>query len=235
MSQFQQGSRSSDRFRRLSLEELEPRSVPSAVTFRVASEIVRSQESFSDFVQGEYMGFLHRSPDTAGLNFFVGQLRNGAAPEVLDAEFVSSTEYIRLHGGVGGGWIPAMYLDLLGRVPSGTEINFWATLVARGTSTFQVGLAISTSVERDIVNVTVDYAELLGRAPDGAGLSFFVTALQRGANRFDLATSIIGSTEYFVGHGNTNTSFLNSAFVNVLGRSPSNTEATFFLQQLNTL
>jgi hypothetical protein len=233
MSHLQQGS--SDRFRRLSLEELEPRSVPSAVTFRVASEIVRSQESISDFVQGEYRGFLHRTQDTAGFNFFVGRLQAGVAPEAIDAAFVSSTEYIGLHGGVAGGWVPAMYLDLLGRVPSAAEIDFWVVAVARGASTFQVGLAISTSVERDIVNVAIDYAELLNRAPDAAGLSFFVTALRSGANRFDLATAIIGSTEYFVGHGNTNTGFLNAAFLNVLGRTPNNTEATFFLNQLNTL
>jgi hypothetical protein len=235
MSQFQQGPRSTDRFRRLSLEQLEPRSVPSAVTFRVASEIVRSQEGLTNFVTAEYRVFLLRSPDTAGLNFFVNQLRSGVAPEVVDAEFVSSTEYIRLHGGVGGGWVPALYTDLLGRVPSGAEINFWALAVARGASTFQVGLAFSTSIERDILKVTTDYVQLLGRVPDTPGLNFFVNALRVGVTQFDVETSIIGSTEYFLDHGNTNAGFVIGAFQNVLGRTPSNPEISFFVQQLNTL
>jgi hypothetical protein len=235
MSPFQHGSRASDHFTRLSLEQLEPRSVPSAVTFQVASEIVRSHESFVNTVTAEFTGLLGRTPDTAGLNFFVGQLQNGVTPEVLDAVFVSSQEYIRNHGGIGGGWIPGMFHDLLGRLPSTSELNFFATEFARGASVFQIALSITTSIERDAVVVTNDYVQLLGRAPDFAGFNFFVTAMRNGATRFGVASTIIGSTEYFVDHGINNGGFIVGVFQDVLHRTPNNAELTFFLTQLNTL
>jgi len=234
MSQFQRRSRAGGHFTRLSLEQLESRDVPSPITFAVASAIVHSQESISDVVTADFARFLGRNPDTAGFNSFVSQLQGGVAPEFVEAEFVSSTEYVTNHGGVGGGWIPGLYSDLLGRLPTTSELNFWSIVVARGAGTRQVALDFTTSVERDAVVVGLDYLQLLGRTADPAGLNFFVSALRSGVNRFAVTSTIMGSTEYFVHNGITNTGFVLGAFRDILNRTPNNTELNFFLQQLNT-
>jgi hypothetical protein len=233
MTSFQQGSRAGDRFTRLSLEQLESRDVPSPITFAVATTIVHSQEAIGDVVTADYARFLGRSPDTAGFNFLTNQLQNGTAPEFVEAEFVSSSEYIRNHGGVFGGWIPGLYNDLLGRLPSTSELNFWSIVLSRGTSTATVGLDFTTSVERDAIVVSADYIQLLGRTADPAGLNFFVGALRSGANRFAVTSTIMGSTEFFVHNGITNTGFVIGAFHDILNRTPNNNELNFFLNILN--
>src|ERR1700682_1927196 len=117
------GRSAGDSFRRLSLEQLERRDVPSTATFVVASAIVHSNESYADFITLDYSRFLNRAPDAAGFSFLLTQMQNGVAPEVIEAEFVSSPEYIRNHGGTTGGWVFGLYHDLLGRLPSNSEVT----------------------------------------------------------------------------------------------------------------
>jgi len=229
------GRSAGNRFCRLSLEQLERRDVPSAATFVVASAIVHSTESNADVITLDYARFLNRAPDTAGFNFLFTQMRNGVAPEVIEAEFVSSPEYIRNHGGVGGGWIFGVYHDLLGRLPSNSEVTFWNDELALGESTTQIGLAFSTSVERDAIVVSNMYFTMLGRAPDAAGLNFFVSALRSGSNRAAVESTILGSTEYFVDHGINDTNFVIAAYQDVLLRTPSNIEVNFWVQELHNL
>jgi hypothetical protein len=221
------------RSRRLSLEQLESRDVPSPITFAVANLIVRSQEGIANLVRADYATFLGRNPDAVGFAFFTNQLQNGTAPEFVETEFISSAEYIRNHGGVSGGWIPGMFNDLLGRLPSTSELNFFAIALGRGATTFQVAQNIATSIERDFIVVGTDYIQLLGRTADPAGLNFFVSALRSGANRFDVTTTIMGSTEFFVHSGITNTGFVIASFHDILNRTPSNNELNFFLNILN--
>jgi len=222
-------------FARLSLEQLERRDVPSAATFTVASAIVHSNESFGDIITLDFARFLNRAPDAAGFSFFVRQLQNGTAPEVIEAEFVSSPEYVSNHGGITGGWIFGLYHDLLGRLPSNAEVNFWTAELALGASTSQIGFDFSTSVERDAIVVSDMYFTLLGRAPDPVGFNFFVSALRSGTNRAAVESTIIGSTEYFVDHGVNDSTFVIGVYQNVLLRTPSNAEVNFWVQTLHNL
>jgi len=229
------GRSAGDSFRRLSLEQLERRDVPSNATFAVASAIVHSNESYADFITLDYSRLLNRAPDPAGFRFLLTQMQNGTAPEVIEAEFVSSPEYVFNHGGVTGGWIFGLYHDLLGRLPSTSEVNFWTAELALGASTGQIGLAFSTSVERDAIVVSNMYFTFLGRAPDPVGLNFFVTALSTGSNRSAVESTIIGSTEFFVDHGINDTAFVIATYQNVLLRTPSNIEINFWVQELHNL
>jgi hypothetical protein len=219
---------------RLSLEQLESRDVPSAsaATFQAAALILTSTESYSNIVAGEYQHYLGRAPDFVGFNFFLNQLQSGVPPEVIDAEFLSSTEFIANHGGVAGGWVPALYGQLLGRAPSTAEKAFWVDEAILGMTTYQIAWNVATSVERDVDVVRNEYTTLLGHGPDTAGLNFFVGAMHAGANRLAVAATIMGSTEYFADHGNTNTGFVDAAYAEVLGRTPSSTELSFWVTEL---
>jgi len=221
--------------RKLFLEALETRTVPSVGGFLVASAILHSTESYGDFVTAEYANLLHRAPDSAGFNFFQNQMIQGAAPEVIEAEFVTSTEYLGKHGGTATGWVTGLYQNLLGRTPNSAEVSFWTTAMARGVGAFTVALGFSTSVERDADVVTTFYHNLLGRAPDAIGLTDFVTLMRSGANRLEVESVIVGSTEYIVDHGNSSTGFINGAYHDLLQRAPSNNELIFWEDELSMI
>jgi hypothetical protein len=222
-----------DRSTRLSLEQLEARDVPAVGATVAASAIVHSTESYVNMVTADYRQFLGRAPDAGGLNLFVAQLQNGVSQAVIDAEFVSSNEYIANHGNTANGFVQGLYDDLLGRTPSTLETNFWISELAAGATAGQVALGFTTSSEREAIIVNNDFFTLLGRAPDAAGFNFFVNALQSGATRADVESAIIGSNEYVARHGNNSTSFITSVYQNVLNRTPSTAEVGFWTTLIN--
>jgi hypothetical protein len=214
------------------LEGLEAREVLSAATLNVASEIVNSPENFADFVTGEYVRFLRRSPDVAGLNFFVTGMEQGLSPEAVEAAFVSSTEYILDHGNDARIWLTGLYNDLLGRTPDLAGFNNWLNNLAAGETPVQVAAGFATSLERETIVIREDYALFLRRAPDINGLNHWLTLLQNGSSRAFVASAIIASNEFFQRNGNTNANFVIAAFTDVLGRTPSTDELALFLGQL---
>jgi hypothetical protein len=219
---------------RPALEGLETRAVPAVTTFTVASEIVNSPEHFADFVANEYLTFLRRPADAAGLNAFVAAMEQGLSAETVEADFVSSTEYILDHGNNATAWLTGLYNDLLGRAPDLAGLNSWLNALAAGASPFQVAAGFVTSVERETIVIREDYAAFLGRTPDAAGLNHWLSDLQSGLGRSFVASSIIASTEFFRRSGNTNADFVIAAFEDVLGRTPSASELSVFLAQLGT-
>jgi Domain of unknown function (DUF4214) len=216
------------------LEGLETRAVPSVTTLTVASEIVNSPEHFADFVNGEYLRFLRRPADAAGLSFFVASMEQGLSAETVEADFVSSTEYILDHGNNATLWLSGLYNDLLGRTPDVAGLNSWLNALAAGATPFQVAAGFVTSVERETIVIRQDYAAFLGRAPDAAGLNHWLSVLQGGFSRSFVASGILASTEFFQRSGNTNSDFVIATFEDVLNRIPSASELAVFLAQLGT-
>jgi hypothetical protein len=214
------------------LEALETRQVLSSATLNVASAIVNSPEHFADFVAGEFVRFLRRPPDAAGLNSFVASMEQGLSPEAVEAAFVSSPEYILDHGNDVGAWLTGLYNDLLGRTPDLAGFNHWLGNLAAGETPFQVAGEFATSIERETIVIRQDYAAFLGRAPDTNGLNHWLSVLQSGSSRAFVASSIIASNEFFQRNGNTNVNFVVAAFTDVLGRTPSSAELALFLRQL---
>jgi hypothetical protein len=214
------------------LELLETRAVPSAGTFRVASEIINSPENIGDFVTGEYQRFLRRAPDPVGFNFFVMRMEQGMSPEAVEAVFTSSTEYILNHGNDMRTWLTGLYNDLLGRAPDAAGLAHWLGNLAAGASPLQVALGFTTGVEREKIVITEDYTTFLGRVPDTAGLQHWLGFIQAGFSRAFVAAEIVSSNEFFMLQGGTNTNYVIAAFNLVLARNPSSTELAAFLSQL---
>ncbi len=212
------------------LEELERRQVPSVVS--VATQIVNSQEHFTNFVTSEYLTLLHRAPDPAGLSSLVGAMDNGLSPEAVEAVFTSSPEYIFDHGNTVSGWLTGIYNDILGRNPDSGGLQFWMNAAASGAGTFSISFAISTSLERQAAVISQDYQNFLGRAPDSGGLSFWLNDLAQGGNRETVAIGILSSQEYINNHNANPDTIVIGFFENVLGRSPSQSELTFFASQI---
>src|SRR5947209_5957209 len=101
----------------LGVEQLDSRDLPSQATLAVASGIVNSTENRTDFIAGEYRQFLRRAADPAGTSFWLSQMQAGMSPEAVEANFVSSGEYLAARGSDPAQWLAGLYSDLLGRAP----------------------------------------------------------------------------------------------------------------------
>jgi hypothetical protein len=154
---------------------------------------------------------------------------NGMTPEAVEAAFVASPEYILDHGNTSAGFLTGLYRDLLGRAPDTMGFNSWMTLLARGVTPLQVALSFAKSPERQSIVVTQDYLMFLGRTPERMAVTFWVNQLATGMNRADVESRIIGSDEFFLRQGGTNTTFVIAVYQDVLGRTPSMNEINFWL------
>src|SRR5262249_46880090 len=136
------------------------------------------------------------------------------------------------HGANAVGWLTGMYHDLLGRLPSNPEGNFWLTQLSLGLNVSQVALAFTTSAEREIIVLFQDFSQFLSRTPAPAEANFWLIQLGQGLRRDGLEVAIVGSDEYFLRHGNNNQSFVTSVYHDILNRAPSQTEINFWLAML---
>jgi len=77
--------------------------------------------------------------------------------------------------------------------------------------------------------VTRLYQQYLHRAPDAGGLTGFTNALMNGMSELTVRKIILGSEEYWSIHGKSAASFVQALYNDVLGRSYSGTEASYWI------
>jgi hypothetical protein len=171
----------------------------TAVQF--AGALSHSAEYYSDWVTGAYQTYVGRTPSSAELGGWVGLMQHGLTDEQAEADFLSSSEFIQGHGGLGAGWVSGLYQELLGRTPSQAELAGWMQVLAGGLSPLAIATAFAVSNEHESGVVTADFQKYLGRAPSASELAAYVSALQHGAGNEDLIASLVGSAEYSGNHG----------------------------------
>ena len=198
----------------------------------LAKSLANSQEAEGKIVADAYQRYLNRSPDAAGISYWIGRLDNGATDEQLDATFIGSQEYIRAHGGSGAAWVAGMYHDLLGRTPDAAGQAYWTGQLALGVSPTGVALGFATSSERETIVVNDDYFALLGRNASASEAGYWVNQLQHGVRNENILAGFVGSAEYFEaadkGAGNR-TTWITSAYHDLLNRAPTAQETTAWL------
>jgi len=218
---------------RLGVEQLETRNLLSNATFAVATGILNSPENFTDFLKSEYTHLLRRPPDPSGLSHFLGLLESGVNEETVEAQLVSSAEYIFDHGNTAVGFITGMYQDLLGRNPDPGGLAHWLTALNNGSSNFAVAAGIVTSTEREIGLIRGDYALFLGRLPRTDEIVSWLTRFQTGSNREQVAAGIIASNEFFALAANNSSTFIIHVYQDVFLRTPAQGEVNFWLGVFN--
>jgi hypothetical protein len=82
-------------------------------------------------VESWYQLYLHRPSDPAGMRDYLDRLRRGADPLEVQAAFLGSDEYFRLHNSRNRSWVVALYADVLDRSPTPREINHWVQSLNR--------------------------------------------------------------------------------------------------------
>jgi hypothetical protein len=126
-------------------------------------------------------------------------------------------------------FVTALYKDLLLRTPSSTEVEGWATQMDNGLGRTAVVSAFEHSTERlgDLVDGL--YVKVLGRHADATGLKGFVGWMQSGATAEQVGEVLFGSQEY-AGTHTSDTAFVQSLYVTVLGRNGSTAEVAAWVK-----
>ena len=164
----------------------------------VVNAIDHSPEYFANIIiTPAYEQFLGRSPDAAGLNFWVNQMLLGLTDQQVQANFIASNEFFAHSGGTNVLWVDAMYNDLLGRPPDAQGEAFWVTQLALGASRYSVAFGIANSLEREAQTIGGYYVHYLGRPADQTGLNYWLTQFALGATNESVITGLVSSDEYY--------------------------------------
>jgi len=97
-----------------------------------------------------YQAAFARQPDVPGLSFWIGQMDNGAALEVVAAAFIGSAEFTGLYGTNPGNeqFVTLLYQNVLSRLPDAGGLAFWVDKLDAGAMTrSEVLIGFSESVE----------------------------------------------------------------------------------------
>jgi hypothetical protein len=131
-------------------------------------------------------------------------------------------------------FVAQLYRDLLGREPDAAGLAGWTSLLERGVSRSQVALGIENSTESHTRQLEALYQQLLGRSADQGGLAYWVDFLDQGGTLRQVETQILGSDEYFHGHGgDTSAGFVTALYQNILGRAPDAAGVSYWTTYLN--
>jgi Domain of unknown function (DUF4214)/Beta-propeller repeat len=170
------------RSKRLRLEVLEDRTVFDASLNQA-------------FVTVAYQGLLDRTVDQSGLNYWSGQLNNGASRSAVLNGIMASPEYL-------SDTVENLYQTFLRRTASSNETAYWIAQNKSGTSWQQIEADIVASPEYASLSggslngfLSLLYTDVLHRTVDSAGLSFFQQEANSGASRQSMALQIITSPE----------------------------------------
>ncbi len=169
-----------------------------------------------DFVTLLYNNVLGRAPDTAGLDFWTGELANGVSRELVVNGFSESAEFQ-----VGTDFAAAAYFQetfqaeylgqiyrlfqaTLDREPDEGGFEFYISSLEGGATLESITTGFIGSVEfqttygslNDVDFVTLLYNNVLNRAPDTAGLNFWTGELAGGASRESVVNGFSESAEF---------------------------------------
>jgi hypothetical protein len=131
-------------------------------------------------------------------------------------------------------FVNKLYRDLLGRRAEPAGLAGWASLLDQGWTRTQVAVAIESCPETHTVQVTQLYLRFLHRLPEPAGLNGFTTFMAQGGTLTQVEQFILGSPEYFARRGgSTSDGFVQSVYLDVLGRLPDAAAAGACTQALS--
>jgi hypothetical protein len=208
----------------------------SGITARsvTALGLTQSAEYYSNIIVVAYNKFLGRAPEPSGLAYWLNLMQNqGLSDEHLESGFIGSVEYINNHGGAGAGWVKGMYLNLLGRTPAPSEVQYWLNQLAAGMLTTDIAYGFAASRERESQRVNADYQQYLGRSALQAEVDYWVNAFLNGGSNEKVIAGFVSSQEYFQVHGNNVVDWLFEAFRVTLNRQPDAAGYQYWLSRLD--
>jgi Domain of unknown function (DUF4214) len=127
--------------------------------------------------------------------------------------------------------VQALYNEVLGRTGSLPELDGWVgVLNAQGQAAVANGILRSSEALGHIVDAF--YLRFLGRQSDPSGRAGWISFLQHGGTEEQLENLFLTSPEY---QSHINTDFVQSLYINILGRTGSASELAGWNSQLQQL
>jgi hypothetical protein len=164
---------------------------------QVVQAIESSPEYRTDAIEGLYSRLFGRAVDTSGLSTWGDFLARGGTVEQLKALLLGSAEYWAGAGGTSGGFVNALYRDVLYRNPDSGGTQTWNQAVGSSVPRSVVAAMVLGSPEADANEVQDLYHQYLHRAADAGGFVAALSALQQGMTNEQLLALIAASEEYF--------------------------------------
>ncbi|HEV3079110.1 MAG TPA: hypothetical protein VGY66_05000 [Gemmataceae bacterium] len=128
-------------------------------------------------------------------------------------------------------FVQGLYNDLLGRTGTMAELNLWVSVYdTQGQAAVANGIFRSSESLGRIVDSF--YLRFLGRQSDDAGRSAWINILQHGASLESVEAGFITSPEYL---GRIDTDFVQSLYINLLGRTGSAAELALWNNDIQPL
>ncbi len=189
--------------------------------FLDSPEMHRKNLSDSAYVELLYRALMGREPDEAGFRDWLEELDKGVSRRYVAQGFLGSQEFSRIcrqygitQGQIGlseardfhpeiSGFVKGLYVNCLGRTPSGEELNDWTGRLAAGTvsgpeaaSGFFFSSEYTRKNRTDTEFVEDVYGALLGRSGSDSQLGAWVNQLRQGQSREEVLLSIAESQEF---------------------------------------
>jgi hypothetical protein len=163
----------------------------------VATEIVSSNEPYTNLVARLYQTLLGRAPDAPGASFMLNDLQAHGQSARLVADIIGSSEYFGLHGSDNTKWVQSLYQNLLGRPATDAEVQTWLASLNSGTSRADVATQFTTSAAYQQNYVSEQYNFYLRRSPTTAETDAAVAQIQGNSTDAQVVAQILSSDEYY--------------------------------------
>lgn len=163
----------------------------------VVRDLAGSPEWVRTIVGRMYRDTLGREGEPSGVAYWTEEIRSGRRTVAQVAgSFYASPEYFNgLGGGAVDSWVADLYLKLLKRSASPSDVTYWSGEVA-GKGRTNVAVRMFQSPESGGTRVANLYEALLFRGPDAAGRDFWVPRVLRDGDVV-LAVNLASSEEFF--------------------------------------
>ncbi|MFC3690386.1 DUF4214 domain-containing protein [Aquipuribacter hungaricus] len=130
-------------------------------------------------------------------------------------------------------YVASVYGHLLGRVPGGSEVDFWVPIARADRWKAADGFTGSEEYRRRYI--TGAYVDVLGRTPDASGMAFWLDRLATGKVGLDaIRPTFMDSAEFYQRAGGTDGGFVGNLYSRALSRQASSSDITFWTGQLRT-
>jgi hypothetical protein len=202
---------------------------------QTALAILHTPEADGVMVVKLYESLLGRDPRASeGVISWWVDLQNGARDETVTAGIASSDEYFtrwtpNFNEAQLQNWVAGVYQDVLGRPLDFGGQGIWVTALNHGLPRQDIVRQIVNSQEFQTREVNLAYQSLLNRPADPVAISDALQTFAQGGTLEQVKAVILGSSEYYFGHGHgTDAGFLGALYQDVLGRPIDNQGAQYW-------
>jgi hypothetical protein len=199
------------------------------------SGVPRGQVALSFFLSAEhtngYVGLIYNTYVPGGVAALTPDefqamgmdLRRGRPEEQVIAD-VLADGYDYLQSQLDGSFVRAAYLDVLLRAPAPSEVASWLQQIEGGTTLGQIASVFTHSPEYTGHIVDTYFSLYLHRAPSPQERAAFTNELLSGVTRNTFGIQLVSSAEFWNDAGGDPTTFVNNAYLAILGRPASSSD-----------